>query len=214
VAAAAVVEVKRCPYCLSPHRIPKDAGDSIYQCVACRRGFAASSALPTREKVGDEAVPHAVPEGRYGWTKWLAAGVAVVVAVSGLTAFGDSMNGPAFLPFYALLMFATLLGVYAVRVTLPKTHTVWMTAIALMIFESTGVMRFILGSDRGMHRFEFLAGIMLGGGLMILFAGLGRIARSSYGGSSNSGCGGGGGGCGGASGGGSGCGGGCGGCGD
>jgi hypothetical protein len=117
--------------------------------------------------------------------------------------FLETMRGPAFLGLYFGWFILTWGGMLLVRHKV--ADSVWTSLGGLVLFESVGVTRYLVGEAHGLHKWGFLFAMMIIGALFFLART--DSVRSGSGGWGGSSCGGGGcggGGCGG---------GGCGGCG-
>jgi uncharacterized membrane protein YgcG len=130
---------------------------------------------------------------------------------TGVFSFMHTMRGPEFLVFYGIWFFIVFVAVWIARKC--DRDTPLITVAGLCAFELPGIVRIIIGSQHGMHRWWFLVILMILGFIAFLlraehFDGLGSgNCNSSCSSSSSSSCSSGGGGCGGGGGGG------CGGCG-
>ena len=113
--------------------------------------------------------------------------------------FLHTMAGPDFLGLYLVWFLFTWLSMLTVRHKLLDSPITTVTGLGL--FEGLGVARYVVGNQYGMHKWDYLIGMMLVGALFFL-------VRSEHmnngstgsGGSCGGGCGGGGcggGGCGG-----------------
>ncbi|HAB14830.1 MAG TPA: hypothetical protein PLX89_09850 [Verrucomicrobiota bacterium] len=117
-----------------------------------------------------------------------------------------SVNGPEFLALFAgwfVVVFGTVLVLRWRGMDTPAV-----TAAGLIIFESLGIVRIMMGSSHGLHRWTILIIFMVVGGLAFSMraehfrgsgssGGGGCSGGTGCGGGGGGGCGGGGGGCGG-----------------
>jgi uncharacterized protein YbaR (Trm112 family) len=205
----------RCPVCLTSVEVSKDAKETTrLRCTKCARIFEVCSGLPSM--VMDQSTRDAPIESRSdllpGWAKIT---LAVMIGGTILTArYGDGLKGPEYLWLFGMLFVALITLTTVLRHT---SGDMWLfSVLGFLLYEGTGAYRIITGIAQGMHKFLFLALMMLFGGLCFFLRA--KMDGDGYGfgghcGLTNTGCGhiggcgGGGGGCGGGGGGGGGCGG-------
>ncbi len=212
--AGSHLSIVRCPVCLIKHQVPEGLSPSSrVRCAACDRVFdlvcaPASIAVAPNERA---TLPLLQSVGVLSESFWWFVTPILVLAVWGLSyAFFEGMKGPEFLVFYGFFAVLVLIAATTLRHTWRDTWSI--SIVAFLMFEGTGVIRYIVGSRAGMHKWGFMFIMMVLGGVLFFLRAKEDGKGYGIGGSCGIGsCGGGG--CGGGGCGGGGCGGGCGGCG-
>lgn len=128
----------------------------------------------------------------------------------GIFSFFYKATGPEFLAGYAVWFVVLFAGSRVIQKS--KTDNPLPTIVGLLLFEAVGLIRIVVGSSHGMHKWDFLILMMVVGGALFFarFENTGGSSGSSSGwqsscsssssgggGCGGGGCGGGGGGCGG-----------------
>ena len=113
----------------------------------------------------------------------------LAAAETGIFSFLHTMKGPEFLGLFAGWFAVTFVTVLILRSC--GRDTPLTTIVGLGCFELLGVARILVGSARGMHRWEFLFVMMVFGGV-VFFLRAEHFESSRGLGGSSTGCGGGG----------------------
>lgn len=168
----------RCPICLAGITCPAGTGETtVLRCPRCGRKFKLSSALPPAgQRLKDPATGRTTTGAsldaslnpspdldRFPIALMLAAALAVAISVTAASMIGRPMRGPAFLGLY-LVTFAATFG--AATLLRHAWRDTWVLSVAgFVAFEMIGLIRMADGLSRGMHKFQFLALMMIVGGL-------------------------------------------------
>src|ERR1700722_12544318 len=85
----------------------------------------------------------------------------IIGSIGQLFDFFHTMPGEDFLVLYAVWLLVTWVMVLVLRA---KDFDTPITTISgLVLFEGVGVLRYLIGSAHGMHRWGFMAAMMVGG---------------------------------------------------
>lgn len=206
-------QIIRCPVCLASQPVKKDISPNLQlHCGNCKHSFTVRNGLPLQEgeaiNYASEAssIPVSVIDIQPGVRRnvlftWVMGIMIWILVVSQVRPYMALLKGPGFLGFYLIVFIVIMVILIAMRSLWEDSAHV--SIIALLIFESIGLVRFIDASAAGMHKFGFMF-IMMGVGGVLCFLRAHHMDNVSWSGndsscSGSSSCGGcgGGGGCGG-----------------
>src|SRR6185312_9203291 len=84
----------------------------------------------------------------------------------GIFDFLHTMSGEDFLGLYVVWFLITWISVFILRIK--GFDTPITTIVGLVLFEALGVIRFVVGSAYGMHKWDYMIAMMIAGGLLFV----------------------------------------------
>jgi len=171
-------QIIRCPVCLASQPVKKDISpNQQLHCGNCKRSFAVKSGLPLNEDsvisyTSDEpSTSVSVIETQPAVTRnviaaWVTGFIIWTFTISKARPYMATLKGPDFLEFYFIVFIAILVILIVLRKLWEDSKH--LSVIALLVFESIGLVRFIDASAAGMHKFQFMF-IMMGVGGVLFF---------------------------------------------